>query len=113
MAKATGEYISRQLLLDKLKQAGVDGIQNAGYKAALQKFAGIVRTTQGRDIPDVVYICDGSACDPDKASCKHGGPCRHTTKLEHAAHFVKFDKGSFLDDRDHWYEMGEHSEGRE
>ena len=97
MTKAKGEYVSRQLLLDKLKQAGLDGIQNAGYKAALQKFAGIVRTTQGRDIPNVAYICDGSACDPEKASCKHGGPCHHTKKIENAAHFVKFDKGSFVD----------------
>ena len=102
MNKPEGEYISRKLLLEKLKQAGCEGIQNAGYKAALQKFAGIVRTTQGRDIPTVAYICDGTACDPEKASCKKDGPCHHTLNIEHAAHFSNIG----TDDDKRWYELG-------
>lgn len=39
---------------------------------------------------DVVYLCDGDNCPAEKASCKHGGPCRHTTNIEHAINFRRF-----------------------
>lgn len=46
----------------------------------------------------IAYICDGTACDPERASCKLGGPCHHTTQIEHARHFYK------LEDSDGWFE---------
>lgn len=39
---------------------------------------------------DVAYLCDGNNCPEEKASCKHGGPCRHTTNIEHAINFRRF-----------------------
>lgn len=37
----------------------------------------------------VIYLCDGNQCPAEKASCKHGGPCRHTTNIEHAINFKR------------------------
>lgn len=39
---------------------------------------------------NLVYLCDGDNCPAEKASCKHGGPCRHTTNIEHAINFRRF-----------------------
>lgn len=47
----------------------------------------------------VAYLCDGNNCPVDKASCKHGGPCRHTTNIEHAINFRRFH------DTDAFYEV--------
>lgn len=38
----------------------------------------------------VVYLCDGNKCPEEKASCKHGGPCRHTADIEHAINFRRY-----------------------
>ena len=38
----------------------------------------------------VCYLCDGNKCPAEKASCKHGGPCRHTSNIEHAVNFRRF-----------------------
>lgn len=47
----------------------------------------------------VAYLCDGEKCPEEKASCKHGGPCRHTSDIEHAINFRRFH------DTDAFYEV--------
>lgn len=45
---------------------------------------------QGNMSSRVAYLCDGNNCPAEKASCKHGGPCRHTLNIEHAINFRRF-----------------------
>lgn len=40
----------------------------------------------------VIYLCDGNQCPAEIASCKRGGPCRHTSNVEHAINFKKFNE---------------------
>lgn len=47
----------------------------------------------------VIYLCDGNQCPAEKASCKRGGPCRHTTNIEHAINFKR------MHDTDIFYEV--------
>lgn len=54
---------------------------------------------QGNMSSRVVYLCDGNKCPEEKASCKHGGPCRHTADIEHAINFRRFP------DTDDFYEV--------
>ncbi len=49
----------------------------------------------------VLYLCDGNQCPAEKAGCKHGGPCRHTSNVEHAINFKRFH------DTDTFYEIEE------
>lgn len=38
--------------------------------------------------PNVLYLCDGKEESCSKSMCyKNGGPCRYTSKIEHAANF--------------------------
>lgn len=112
MANNNGEYISRQLLLTKINNIALDSHGNSNYLLALSKVLAVVKGMDGRDINNnqndnkkVAYICDGSACDPERASCKHGGPCRHTLKIEHAQHFFKCENS------DGWFEVDKHIGG--
>ena len=37
----------------------------------------------------VMYLCDGEVPECEKTSCyKNGGPCRHTTDVDHAMNFM-------------------------
>lgn len=49
----------------------------------------------------VLYLCDKNQCPAKKAGCKHGGPCRHTSNIEHAVNFRRFH------DTDTYYEVEE------
>lgn len=49
----------------------------------------------------VLYLCDGNQCPTEKASCKRGGECRHTSNIEHAINFRRFY------DTDTFYEVQE------
>lgn len=104
MANNNGEYISRQLLLAKINDVARDAHGNSNFMRALERLRAIVRTMDGSDIKKVAYICDGTACDPKRASCKRGGPCHHTTQIEHAKHFFK------LEGADGWFEVDKTSE---
>lgn len=54
----------------------------------------------------VVYLCDGKQCPEEKASCKRGGPCRHTSNIEHAINFKKFhDTDTFYEVEEAHYEI--------
>lgn len=99
MANNNGEYISRQLLLTKINDLALESHGNSNFMRALEKVRAIIRTMDGSDNKKVAYICDGSACDPERASCKHGGPCHHTLKIEHAQHFFKCENS------DGWFEV--------
>lgn len=51
----------------------------------------------------ILYICDGEKTDCKKRTCykniKEG--CRHTTDIEHAINFKKYDdNGSFWEQKD-------------
>lgn len=101
-----GEYISRQILLAKINDIALDAHGNSNFLRALSKVRAVVKGMDGRDIniigndnKKIAYICDGTACDPEKASCKRGGPCHHTTRIEYAQHFFKYE------DSDVWFEV--------
>lgn len=49
-----------------------------------------IKYSEQRD--NVVYLCDGKIemCRPE-GCYKNGGPCCHTTKIDHAIHFEKVD----------------------
>lgn len=42
---------------------------------------------------NVAYICDGKKCPEEKASCLKGGPCHHTTDIDHAINFERIECG--------------------
>lgn len=41
-----------------------------------------------KTVGQILYICDGRACENCSGWMKDG--CRHTSDIEHAAHFKKF-----------------------
>lgn len=114
MANNNGEYISRQILLTKINDIALDAHGNSNFLRALSKVRAVVKGMDGRDIniigndnKKIAYICDGTACDPKRASCKRGGPCHHTTQIEHAKHFFK------LEGADGWFEVDKTSEAND
>ena len=42
---------------------------------------------------NVAYICDGKKCPEEKASCLKGGPCHHTSDIDHAINFERIECG--------------------
>lgn len=88
-------------------QKGIKALKSTAYIMATAAGAGYevgIEAVNGSNKKKVAYICDGTACDPKRASCKRGGPCHHTTQIEHAKNFFK------LEDADGWFEVDKISE---
>lgn len=92
------------------------------YNVALQKAIIALKSTTycmaaaagagyevGRESKNVAYLCDGKKCPEEKASCKKGGPCHHTTDINHAINFGRMKCG----ENEKYYEFEHKFGGRE